>query len=49
MKEGRPFVVIGFTISGGKIVEIDVFSDPKRLGQLGLDTLMRSNGTQPSR
>jgi RNA polymerase sigma factor (sigma-70 family) len=32
---GQPVAVIGFTVSGGKIVEIDVIADPDRL--LGLD------------
>jgi hypothetical protein len=29
--------VMGFTVSGDKIVEIDVITDPARLSQLGLD------------
>jgi hypothetical protein len=33
---GRPFSVMGFTVRGGKIVEIDVLADPARLGQLDL-------------
>ena len=32
---GQPVAVIGFTVSGGKIAEIDVIADPDRL--LGLD------------
>jgi hypothetical protein len=36
---GRPRVVLGFTISGGKIVEIDVIADPERLRQLDLAVL----------
>jgi RNA polymerase sigma-70 factor (ECF subfamily) len=35
--DGRATSVMGFTISGGKIVEIDVVTDPGRLSQLGLD------------
>jgi RNA polymerase sigma factor (sigma-70 family) len=31
---GRPFSVMGFTVRGGKIVEIDVLADPARLRQL---------------
>ena len=31
---GRPFSVMGFTIRGGKIVEIDVLADPARLSRL---------------
>jgi RNA polymerase sigma-70 factor (ECF subfamily) len=33
---GRPFAVIGFTVTGGKIVEIDVLADPARLEHLDL-------------
>jgi hypothetical protein len=33
---GRPFSVIGLTITGGKIVEIDIVADPVRLSQLDL-------------
>jgi RNA polymerase sigma factor (sigma-70 family) len=33
---GRPVAVIGFTITGGKIVEIDVLADPERLRRLDL-------------
>jgi RNA polymerase sigma factor (sigma-70 family) len=33
---GRLLMVLGFTISGGKIVEIDVVADPERLRQLDL-------------
>jgi len=32
--EGRPFSVVGVTVAGGKIVEIDILADPERLGQL---------------
>jgi ketosteroid isomerase-like protein len=31
---GRPFVVMGFTVVGGKIVEIDCLIDPERLARL---------------
>jgi RNA polymerase sigma factor (sigma-70 family) len=34
---GRPFSVLGFTVSGGRIVTIDILADPARLGRLGLD------------
>jgi hypothetical protein len=27
----RPFAVLGFTIRGGRIAELDIFADPKRL------------------
>ena len=36
---GRPRVVFGFTISGGKIVEIYILADPTRLGRLDLEIL----------
>ena len=36
---GRPFAVMGFTIRGGKIVEIDVLADPERLSRLDLAVL----------
>jgi RNA polymerase sigma factor (sigma-70 family) len=35
----RPFSVMGFTVSGGKIVEIDAVTDPERLRQLDLTVL----------
>jgi len=38
---GRLFRVLTFTISGGKIVAIDVVGDPARLGQLDLAVLDR--------
>jgi RNA polymerase sigma factor (sigma-70 family) len=36
---GRPRVVIGFTVTGGRIVRIDLLADPEQLGQLDLDLL----------
>ncbi len=33
---GCPFPVMGFTIAGGKIIEIDILADPVRLQQLDL-------------
>jgi hypothetical protein len=36
---GRPFSVIGFTVRGGKIVEIDALADPERLRDLDLTVL----------
>jgi RNA polymerase sigma factor (sigma-70 family) len=36
---GRPVAVMGFTIRGGKIVEIDVLADPARLRRLDLAVL----------
>jgi RNA polymerase sigma factor (sigma-70 family) len=34
MTDGRPVVVMGFTVARGKIVEIDCFLDPERLARL---------------
>jgi RNA polymerase sigma-70 factor (ECF subfamily) len=36
---GRPFSVMGFTVSGGRIVEIDALADPERLSRLDLTIL----------
>ena len=36
LPDGRPFSVMGFTVRRGKIVEIDVLTDPARLRQLDL-------------
>jgi RNA polymerase sigma factor (sigma-70 family) len=36
---GRPRVVFAFTITGGRIVEIDLLADPERLRQLDLAVL----------
>jgi RNA polymerase sigma factor (sigma-70 family) len=36
---GQPISVIGFTVSGGKIVEMDVLADPARLRQFDLSAL----------
>jgi RNA polymerase sigma-70 factor, ECF subfamily len=36
---GKPVAVIGFTISRGKIAEIDVIADPDRLLRLNLAVL----------
>jgi RNA polymerase sigma-70 factor (ECF subfamily) len=34
--DGRPFSVLGFTIAGGRIVEINILADPERLSRLDL-------------
>jgi RNA polymerase sigma-70 factor (ECF subfamily) len=34
--EGQAFAVMGFTVAGGKIVEIDALADPERLARLDL-------------
>jgi hypothetical protein len=36
---GRPLTVFGFTVSGAKIVEIDLLADPERLRKLDLAVL----------
>jgi RNA polymerase sigma-70 factor (ECF subfamily) len=36
---GQPFSVMGFTVRGSRIVEIDVLADPDRLGRLDLTVL----------
>ena len=38
-QRGEPRVVFGFTISGGKIVAIDLLADPERIRQLDLAVL----------
>jgi RNA polymerase sigma factor (sigma-70 family) len=38
---GRPRVVFDFTIAGGRIVGIDLLSDPERLSELGLEIVDR--------
>ncbi|HEY1687553.1 MAG TPA: sigma-70 family RNA polymerase sigma factor [Solirubrobacteraceae bacterium] len=39
VRDGRPFTVLGYTIKGGQIVEIDILADPERLAQLDLTIL----------
>ena len=34
--EGKPVSVMGFTVVGGKVVEIDALIDPQRLERLDL-------------
>jgi RNA polymerase sigma factor (sigma-70 family) len=36
---GRPVAVVGFTVAGGRIVEIDVLADSRRLRELDLPVL----------
>jgi RNA polymerase sigma-70 factor (ECF subfamily) len=36
---GRPFAVMGFTVAGGRVVEIDALADPERLSRLDLTLL----------
>jgi RNA polymerase sigma factor (sigma-70 family) len=42
-RDGQPFSVIGFTVTDGKITEIDILMDPERLRQLDLSAV----GNQP--
>jgi RNA polymerase sigma factor (sigma-70 family) len=37
--DGRLFSVLGFTIAGGQIVEIDILADPERLSRLDLSAI----------
>ena len=37
--DDQPLSVIGFTVTGGRIVEIDILADPVRLGRLDLSAL----------
>jgi RNA polymerase sigma-70 factor (ECF subfamily) len=39
LTKGRPFAVMGCTIVGGKIVEMDILADPERLSKLDLTFL----------
>jgi RNA polymerase sigma-70 factor, ECF subfamily len=39
-RRGRPISVMGFTVRGGKIVEIDILADPERLRRLDLMALL---------
>jgi RNA polymerase sigma factor (sigma-70 family) len=37
--DGRPSSILSFTVSGNRIVEIDILADPERLGRLDLSAL----------
>jgi RNA polymerase sigma-70 factor (ECF subfamily) len=41
LPDGRLFSVIGFTIAGSKVVEMDILADPDRLGRLDLSAIER--------
>jgi len=41
LPDGRLFSVIGFTIVGGRVVEMDILADPDRLGRLDLSAIER--------
>ncbi|WP_329474820.1 sigma-70 family RNA polymerase sigma factor [Kribbella sp. NBC_01484] len=38
--DGQPMAVMSFTITGGKVVAIDILADPARLRQLDIDVLI---------
>jgi RNA polymerase sigma factor (sigma-70 family) len=40
LPDGRLLSVLGFTIAGGKVVEIDILADPDRLSRLDLSALI---------
>jgi RNA polymerase sigma-70 factor (ECF subfamily) len=39
LPDGRVLSVLGFTVAGGKVVEIDILADPERLGRLDLSAI----------
>ena len=39
LPDGRVFSVIGFTVAGGKVVEMDILADPDRVSRLDLSAL----------
>jgi RNA polymerase sigma factor (sigma-70 family) len=39
LPDGRPFSVMAFTVSGGKVVEIDILADVERLARLDLSAV----------
>ena len=41
LPDGRVFSVAGFTIAGGKVVEMDILADPERLSRLDLSAIER--------
>jgi RNA polymerase sigma factor (sigma-70 family) len=45
---GKPFAILGFTIAGGKILEIDVLADPDRVGRIVGPSLVGVRGEGPS-
>jgi RNA polymerase sigma-70 factor (ECF subfamily) len=34
--DGRPYAILALTVTGGRIVAIDILADPERLGKLDL-------------
>jgi RNA polymerase sigma factor (sigma-70 family) len=41
LRDGKPFSVVGVTVRGGKIVEMDIVADPERLSRIDLTVLNR--------
>jgi RNA polymerase sigma factor (sigma-70 family) len=41
LPDGRVLSVIGFTIAGGKVIEMDILADPDRLSRLDLSAIER--------
>jgi RNA polymerase sigma factor (sigma-70 family) len=39
LRDGKPFSLMAFTVRAGKIVEIDILSDPERLSELDLTVI----------
>jgi len=39
LPDGRVLSVIGFTIPGGKVLEMDILADPDRLSRLDLSVM----------
>ena len=39
LPDGRLFSVLGFTVAGGRVVEIDILADPERLARLDLSAI----------
>ena len=39
LPDGRVFSVLGFTVTDGKVAEVDILADPDRLARLDLSAL----------
>jgi RNA polymerase sigma-70 factor (ECF subfamily) len=39
IRDGQPYSIIGVTVSGGRILEIDIVADPERLARVDLSVL----------
>jgi RNA polymerase sigma-70 factor (ECF subfamily) len=39
MLGGRPFAIMGFTVRGGRVAELDVLADPERIANLDLSAI----------